>query len=58
MTPLEDDQETQDLCLSIFHATAHTFTQTPGVKIIENHLGKAFMKLAPTMVVAQNPPAR
>ena len=41
---LEKNQEEQDLLLSVFHATRHTFTGTPAVKIIENHLGKAFMK--------------
>ena len=42
---LEDSQEEQDLFLSVFHATTHTFTGTPVVKIIENHKGKAFMKV-------------
>jgi len=42
---LEDDEKLQDLVLSVFHATTHTFTNTPAVKIIENHLGKAFIKL-------------
>lgn len=43
--PLESDQPFQDLVLSVFHATTHTFSGTPCVKIIENHLGKAFVKL-------------
>jgi hypothetical protein len=41
---LEDDQDAQDLFLSVFHATTHTFNMTPAAKIIENHLGKAFIK--------------
>ncbi|MCL4557982.1 MAG: serine protease [Deltaproteobacteria bacterium] len=41
---LEKDQVTQDLILSVFHATTHTFNATPAVKIIENHNGKAFIK--------------
>jgi hypothetical protein len=41
---LEDDQTAQDLFLSVFHATTHTFSATAAVKIIENHLGKAFIK--------------
>lgn len=41
---LESDQATQDGALSVFHATTHTFSATPAVKIIENHLGKAFIK--------------
>lgn len=41
---LEMSQKCQDLFLSVFHATTHTFSATPAVKIIENHLGKAFIK--------------
>jgi hypothetical protein len=41
---LEGDQRLQDLVLSVFHATTHTFDQTSAVKIIENHAGKAFIK--------------
>lgn len=43
---LEQDQTLQDLVLSIFHATTHTFNGTPAVKIVENHLGRAFIKTA------------
>ena len=43
---LEQNQSTQDLLLSVFHATTHTFSGTAAVKIIENHLGKAFIKQA------------
>lgn len=43
---LESDQQLQDLVLSIFHATNHTFIGTQAVKIIENHLGHAFIKQA------------
>lgn len=48
---LENDQKMQDIFLSIFHATTHTFNGTPAVKIIENHLGKAFIKQAQPMIV-------
>ena len=41
---LEDDETLQDLSLSVFHATIHTFTGTPAVKIVENHTGRAFIK--------------
>ncbi len=41
---LENDQEFQDLVLSIFHATTHTFNGTGAVKIIENNLGRAFIR--------------
>jgi hypothetical protein len=49
--PLEKDQALQDLVLSVFHATPHTFNATAAVKILENHLGKAFIKQAQTMLV-------
>ena len=43
---LEDDQQLQDAVLSVHHATMHTFAGTPAVKIIENHLGRAFVKVS------------
>ena len=42
--PLERDPTLQDLSLSVFHATTHTFSGTTAVKIVENHLGRAFIK--------------
>jgi len=47
---LEHDQTLQDLVLSVFHASTITFTVTPASKIIENHNGKAFIKLAGAMI--------
>lgn len=44
---LETDQMLQDLALSVFHATTHTFSGTQATKIIENHLGRAFVKHLP-----------
>jgi hypothetical protein len=44
IVPLEDDQKLQDLALSVFHATMHTFTHTLAAKIVENHTGSAFLK--------------
>jgi hypothetical protein len=41
---LETDQVLQDLVLSVFHASTHTFNGTGAVKIIENHEGRAFVK--------------
>jgi hypothetical protein len=41
---LEEDHDFQDLVLSVFHATTHTFSATGTAKIIENHLGKAYVK--------------
>ena len=48
VTPLEDDQKLQDLVLSTFHATTIVF-QHGALKIIENHLGKAFIKSPPPL---------
>ncbi len=46
---LEQDQIEQDLFLSVHHATAHTFTSTPAVKIIENNLGKTYRRTVQVM---------
>ena len=58
---LEADQALQDLVLSVFHATTHTFGATAAAKIIENHLGRAFVKMQIIQNVqvqpAQGPPA-
>lgn len=45
ITDLEADQAQEDYILSIYHATTHTFMQSPAVKIIENHLGKAYVNV-------------
>ena len=63
---MEDDNILQDLALSVFHAATHTFSATPSAKIVENHIGRAFIKhhvvqpmVFPTIPVgpdlAQNP---
>jgi hypothetical protein len=50
---LEADQTAQDLFLSAFHATTHTFGATSAVKIIENHLGKAFITVPQRVLVTR-----
>jgi len=45
ITHLENDSVMQDLVLSVFHASTHTFASTPAFKIIENQKGKAFIKI-------------
>jgi hypothetical protein len=52
---LEADQQLQDLVLSVFHASNLTFQLTGAVKLIENHMGRAFIKAAQVQVMA--PPA-
>jgi Serine dehydrogenase proteinase len=47
ITDLEADQNLQDAVLSVYHCLGHTFAQAPHVvKIVENHLGKAFIESA------------
>lgn len=50
---LETVQTFQDLVLSVYHSTAHTFTGTPAVKIIENHLGYAYVRSVQLVLVEQ-----
>jgi hypothetical protein len=56
---LEADQQLQDFVLSSFHAATITFSATAAVKIVENHLGKAFVKQERQITVQQvfHPPA-
>ncbi|GFK94787.1 hypothetical protein NNJEOMEG_02635 [Fundidesulfovibrio magnetotacticus] len=41
---LEDDQELQDLVLTVHHAYMHTLSNSPAIKITENHLGAAIVE--------------
>jgi hypothetical protein len=41
---LEDDQDLQDAVLSIHHAVLHTFTNTQATRLVENHLGRAWIE--------------
>ena len=43
---LEDDDRLQDAVLSLHHACMLTFSATRAFKIVENHLGIAFIKVA------------
>ena len=38
ITPLEEDNELQDIVLTIHHAYMHTLNSTPAIKIVENHI--------------------
>ena len=49
MAFLEKDSVFQDLVLSVFHATSHTFGAASAVKIIENHDGRALIKQLPSI---------
>lgn len=47
---LEADEDLQDAVLSVHHAAMHTL-QGPAVKIVENHEGRGYFKLAQAMQV-------
>lgn len=48
---LESDPKLQDAVLTVHHATMHTLGKTLTTKIIENHLGRAWVhSLAPVLV--------
>ena len=58
---LEGNHALQDAVLSAHHATMHTFAGTPAQKIIENHHGRAWVRLGgampiPAEVVPTAPP--
>lgn len=55
VTPLEDDQELQDLVLSVHHSALLTFQVSNAVKIIENHQGHAFIQHGGAMAQAPIP---
>ncbi len=48
LVDMEADNELQDLILSAHHAFMHTFTRTPSAKIVENHLGVAYIETQAT----------
>ena len=52
VSELESSDELQDAVLSLHHACMLTFSATPAFKIIENHRGIAFIKIAQQVVVA------
>ncbi|HXT16990.1 MAG TPA: hypothetical protein VN706_15220 [Gemmatimonadaceae bacterium] len=43
---LESDSDLQDLVLTVHHCYMHALANTAAIKIIENHLGAAFVKRA------------
>lgn len=51
VTWLESDGKLQDAVLSVHHTVAHTFAGTPAAKIVENHNGRAWIKMSGAVVV-------
>ena len=46
---LEDEPNLQDAVLSVHHACIHTLARARVLKLIENHTGKTFLQVAPTV---------
>lgn len=51
VTSLEDNQSMQDAVLSLHHAAIHTVSSTNAFKIIENHIGTAFIQAVQHVVL-------
>jgi hypothetical protein len=51
VTQLEDDPRLQEAVLSVHHACIHTLSATGAFKIIENHLGVAYIQIAQAVMV-------
>lgn len=52
---LEDDQQLQDLLLTVHHSYIHTTSNSTCLKIVENHDGRAMVRHAPPASAPQNP---
>lgn len=51
VTPLEADDDLQDLVLSVHHAVRHTFAGTGTSKLVENHHGRAHIEMVQRVIV-------
>ena len=52
---LEENNKLQDAVLSVHHATMHTFAGTPAQKIIENHHGRAWVRMGAAVQIPSDP---
>ena len=55
ITPLEKDDRLQDAVLSVHHATMHTFSMGSAAKIIENHHGRAWVRISTQLALPVAP---
>jgi hypothetical protein len=46
---MEQDNDLQDLILTVHHAYMHTFANSTATKIVENHLGVAYIESLPIL---------
>lgn len=53
--PLEDDPTLQDLVLTVHHSYMYALMNSAAFKIIENHLGSAFIKMQVMQMVQARP---
>ncbi len=51
---IQDSNELQDSILTVHHCYMVAFMNTPAYKIIENHDGAAFMKIAQMQLVKKS----
>ncbi|NQY82743.1 MAG: S49 family peptidase [Alphaproteobacteria bacterium] len=56
ITHLEDEQELQDIVLSVHHALMHTLTNSSAIKIIENHEGTGLFRNVGNVNLERTPP--
>lgn len=52
---LEDDHKLQDLVLSVHHAISHLMDKTPTTKIVENHIGKSWLRQVGMIIPVTQP---
>jgi hypothetical protein len=50
---MEADNDLQDLILTVHHSFMHTFSHSTATKIVENHLGVAYIEALPMQIQAQ-----
>lgn len=50
---MEADNDLQDLILTVHHSFMHTFSHSTATKIVENHLGVAYIESLPMQIQAQ-----
>jgi hypothetical protein len=55
---LEADDELQDAMLSVHHTVRLTLSGTPAAKLIENHLGRAYIEIQNTQLVVAGQPGQ
>lgn len=53
---LEEDQELQDVVLSVYHAFDLTFVHRPAIKIVENHRGRRLVRISAELIFQPIPP--